>query len=165
MLRLDVDDAAVVAGRCHFRRRVVCDGCKAVHVRKLRIGPVGPQAGDEHGSGRIGLELQLDASLLLAGRKLAPLLGMQLDPFEKAVHYGDRMMSAELAAPEFLQIVASCIVETGELLVIEGWLAGWAAEITHRREPVLAVSLDDHPTIDHGEYTLIIERQFRAAQA
>lgn len=74
-------------------------------------------------------------------------------------------MGAELLAPEFLQIVAPGVVETGELPVNEYGLAGRPTVVAHGGEQILAALLDDHSRIDEGENSVVFFVGFGTAQA
>jgi len=63
MLRQEIDDAAIVTGGGDVGRWFIGNGRKSADVRFLWIGPMRPEAGDEHGLGRVGRELQHDVLL------------------------------------------------------------------------------------------------------
>ena len=164
MLRLQINDAAIMTGRGNVRRWLIGDGGKAAHFGLLGIRPVRPKAGDIHGLRRLGFELQDDILFLFAGVKPSMLHGVPLDVFVKALHDHDGVVVAELLAPELFEIVAPGVVEAGELLVIERGLAGGAAEVAHRCEEVLAVLFDDDAGVDKRKYAVVVRFSARAAR-
>src|ERR1700679_3753009 len=87
------------------------------------------------------------------------------DVFEEAFDNQDGVMGAELLAPEFLQIVAPGVVETGELPVNECGLAGGATVVARGGEQILRPLLDDPSRIDEGENSVVFYVGFGTAQS
>ena len=72
VLRLDGNDAAIVAGCGNFRGRLISDGREGEQIRLARALPVRPQAGDEHVLSGLRPELQDHVFLQFAFSELAP---------------------------------------------------------------------------------------------
>ncbi len=74
------------------------------------------------------------------------------------------MRVPELAAPEALQVVAACVVESGELLIGEGSLARLAQMVASQRQDVLAIAFQNDRRVRHWEDPMIVLVRLRALE-
>ena len=75
--------------------------------------------------------------------QLAAFHLVPVDMLVESVGQDHAVVATELALPESFEVVAAGVVAAGELLVVEGGLAGGTALVAHQAHDALAV-LDDH---------------------
>ena len=100
VLRLDRNDAAIVASSRDLRRRLIGDRRKRKQVRLAAASPLRPQAGHQHVLSGSGPELEDDVFFLLAGNQVATLGLVLAHVLEERVGDDQPMRDTELLAPE-----------------------------------------------------------------
>src|SRR5471032_1239926 len=102
---LDRDDAAVVAGKRYFLRRVVCDGCEREQVRFALPLPVRPQARYLHFLGRVGPEFQDHVFIFLPLKRHTIFESKSTHVFVEGGHEHQAVRITEKPLPEALKVV------------------------------------------------------------
>lgn len=117
------------------------------------VGPVGPQAGHQHGLAVARGELQHLVLAVRAGNVLV-----------EGVHHQDGVVAAEGLAPVVLQGVAAGVIGAGMFVVVGRRLAGQPAPVAHGLDHPPPALTDDDGRIRTGKQAVVARQRLGAAQ-